>query len=109
MMANFRAESKDNKFSRKEQEAIDAQVKKKVKQFNDARKKEKADEANRQEAMERLDPRLRVWEYQDDHTRRNIRNLLSTLDQILWPNSGWKGCSLGDLLTARWVKKFYVK
>jgi len=108
MMKNF-GNTKNDKFTAKERREIDLAVEKKVREFNEDRQNEKALEIARQDAFERLDPRIRVWEYQDDHTRRNIRNLLSTLEQILWDNSGWKGCSLSDLLSYKGVKKHYRK
>jgi len=108
MMKNF-GNKKEDKFSEKERREINLAVEKKVREFNEERRNEKAIEVSRQDAFERLDPRIRVWEYQDDHTRRNIRNLLSTLEQILWENSGWKGCSLSELLSYKGVKKHYRK
>jgi len=106
MNASLRANSK---LSAKEQAEIAIKVEAKVKAFNEARQAEKDVEAERLAVMDRLDPVLRIWEYQDDHTRRNIRNLLSTLDNVLWANSTWKSPSLGDLLTAKNVKKYYRK
>ncbi len=39
---------------------------------------------------------------------KDIRTLLSSLDQVLWPDSGWKSVSAGDLLMSdAAVKKTY--
>ncbi|XP_042056797.1 J domain-containing protein required for chloroplast accumulation response 1-like [Salvia splendens] len=39
----------------------------------------------------------------------NIRALLSSLEQILWPESGWRSVSLTDMITSNSVKKVYKK
>jgi hypothetical protein len=40
---------------------------------------------------------------------KNIRALLASLEIILWPEIGWKPVSLGQLITAKQVKVFYMK
>lgn len=39
----------------------------------------------------------------------NIRALLSTLQYVLWPNSGWKTVALVDIIEANAVKRAYQK
>lgn len=39
----------------------------------------------------------------------NIRALLSSLDSVLWPDSGWKSPGLTDLVEPNKVKRWYMK
>lgn len=39
----------------------------------------------------------------------NLRALLSTMQYVLWPGSGWQPVSLTDLITGASVKKAYRK
>lgn len=45
----------------------------------------------------------------DGVKRRNVRTLLTTLDQILWDGARWTVVSLSQLLTPADVKKHYRK
>ncbi|WCJ44408.1 Chaperone DnaJ-domain superfamily protein [Euphorbia peplus] len=60
--------------------------------------------------------RRRIAETMDAHIKRwaagkegNIRALLSSLQYVLWPESGWEPVSLTDLITSTSVKKVYRK
>ena len=39
----------------------------------------------------------------------NVRALLSTLDQVLWEDSGWKPVNISQLVQPAGVKKAYMK
>jgi len=39
----------------------------------------------------------------------NLRALLSSLDKVLWPELGWEGANLSDLITPQKVKIKYMK
>lgn len=56
--------------------------------------------------MELLDEDIRLW---SSGKERNIQLLLSTLHDILWPNSGWYPIPLTDLNESSHVKKAYQK
>ncbi|XP_024156650.1 auxilin-related protein 2-like [Rosa chinensis] len=56
--------------------------------------------------LEFLDEDIRLWSAGKE---LNIRMLLSTLHQILWPNSGWYTIPLTSLLESSQVKKAYQK
>ncbi|KAI6703413.1 hypothetical protein NL676_012549 [Syzygium grande] len=56
--------------------------------------------------MELLDQNLRAWSVGKE---TNIRLLLSTLHQILWPNSGWSSVPLMSLIDSSQVKKAYQR
>ncbi|CAA0823732.1 Chaperone DnaJ-domain superfamily protein [Striga hermonthica] len=63
-------------------------------------------ESKVQNEMQILDEQLRMW---SANNRANIRLLLSSLHQILWPESGWFAVSLSDLTEISQVKKAYQK
>lgn len=76
-----------------------------------AEKKERDLQAERERAE-----RNRIAETTDIEIRRwaagkegNLRALLSTLQYVLWPESGWQPVSLTDLITGASVKKVYRK
>ncbi|XP_050368796.1 auxilin-like protein 1 [Argentina anserina] len=56
--------------------------------------------------LELLDEDVRLWSAGKES---NIRMLLSTLHQILWPNSGWYATPLTSLIESSQVKKAYQK
>ncbi|XP_062016500.1 uncharacterized protein LOC133732906 isoform X1 [Rosa rugosa] len=56
--------------------------------------------------LEFLDEDIRLWSAGKES---NIRMLLSTLHQILWPNSGWYTIPLTSLIESSQVKKAYQK
>ncbi|XP_004293540.1 PREDICTED: uncharacterized protein LOC101293957 [Fragaria vesca subsp. vesca] len=56
--------------------------------------------------LEFLDEDVRLWSAGKES---NIRMLLSTLEQILWPNSGWYTIPLTSLIESSQVKKAYQK
>lgn len=53
-----------------------------------------------------LDAKIRQWSL---GKKGNIRSLLSTLQFVLWPGSGWKPVPLVDLIEANSVKRSYQK
>ena len=53
-----------------------------------------------------MGPKLEKWAKGKSD---NVRALLSTLDQVLWENSGWKGVGMTDLMNPAQVKKHYRK
>ncbi|KAK4768335.1 hypothetical protein SAY87_003476 [Trapa incisa] len=56
--------------------------------------------------MEQVDEDIRSWSAGKEN---NIRLLLSTLHQILWPNSGWSMVPITNLIESVNVKKAYQK
>ncbi|CAF0872270.1 unnamed protein product [Adineta steineri] len=54
-----------------------------------------------------IDPtvlKVREW---TEGKKRNIRALLCSLSDITWPECGWRGCQMSELLTPDQVKKVY--
>ncbi|KAG8389963.1 hypothetical protein BUALT_Bualt01G0034100 [Buddleja alternifolia] len=58
------------------------------------------------EDMKDIDAKIRQWSF---GRKGNIRSLLSTLQLVLWPGSGWKAVPLMDLIEANSVKRAYQK
>ncbi|KAL3990502.1 Protein kinase domain family protein [Acanthocheilonema viteae] len=67
-------------------------------------------EMKRQEEIKELDPitvKVKEW---TNGKERNIRALLGSMNNILWPDAeNWVQPSIGDLLTAQQIKKYYRK
>ncbi|TYI21081.1 hypothetical protein ES332_A06G012700v1 [Gossypium tomentosum] len=53
-----------------------------------------------------IDAKIQQW---SNGKQGNIRSLLSTLQYILWPNSGWKPVPLMDIIEGPAVKRSYQK
>uniref|UniRef100_A0A5B6ZT62 J domain-containing protein required for chloroplast accumulation response 1 n=1 Tax=Davidia involucrata TaxID=16924 RepID=A0A5B6ZT62_DAVIN len=53
-----------------------------------------------------LDVKIRQW---SNGKEGNIRSLLSTLQYVLWPESGWKPVPLVDIIEGSAVKRAYQK
>ena len=77
--------------------------------LEDARERETIEameKAERSELAQYMGPKLEKWAKGKSD---NVRALLSTLDQVLWENSGWKGVGMTDLMNPAQVKKHYRK
>ncbi|XP_042443389.1 auxilin-like protein 1 isoform X1 [Zingiber officinale] len=64
------------------------------------------EQVERNRLAEYLDPDIKRW---SNGKEGNLRALLSTLQYILGPESGWQPISLTDIITATAVKKAYRK
>ncbi|TYI82273.1 hypothetical protein E1A91_D05G210700v1 [Gossypium mustelinum] len=53
-----------------------------------------------------IDDKIQQW---SDGKQGNIRSLLSTLQYVLWPDSGWKSVPLVDIIEGPSVKRSYQK
>eukprot|EP00968_Pinguiococcus_pyrenoidosus_P022669 scaffold3330_cov398-Pinguiococcus_pyrenoidosus.AAC.8 len=62
------------------------------------------DDAEEEELRMRHRPRIRNWATQNGKPKP-LMNLLSTLDQVLYPGAKWKGYSIGDLLEPKKVRQ----
>lgn len=61
---------------------------------------------NLKEAIKESDVRIRQW---SSGKEGNIRSLLSTLQYVLWPESGWKPVPLVDIIEGNSVRRAYQK
>jgi hypothetical protein len=64
------------------------------------------DQAERHRFAETLDAEIKRWAAGKEG---NLRALLSTLQYVLWPESGWQAVSLTDIIIGSSVKKVYRK
>ncbi|KAK8601257.1 hypothetical protein V6N13_059020 [Hibiscus sabdariffa] len=58
------------------------------------------------EEIKAIDAKIQQW---SNGKVGNIRSLLSTLQYVLWPNSGWKPVALVDIIEGPAVKRSYQK
>ncbi|KAE8679878.1 J-domain protein required for chloroplast accumulation response 1, putative isoform 3 [Hibiscus syriacus] len=58
------------------------------------------------EEIQAIDAKIRQW---SNGKQGNIRSLLSTLQYVLWADSGWKPVPLTHIIEGRAVKKSYQK
>ncbi|XP_022772781.1 J domain-containing protein required for chloroplast accumulation response 1-like [Durio zibethinus] len=58
------------------------------------------------EEIQAIDAKIRQW---SNGKQGNIRSLLSTLQYVLWPDSGWKPVPLVDIIEGPAVKRSYQK
>lgn len=63
-------------------------------------------EAQKDSLYGTVNDRITAW---SNGKESNLRALLSSLDQVLWPTSGWKKVGLGDLVINSKVKVIYMK
>ncbi|KAL1216681.1 J domain-containing protein required for chloroplast accumulation response 1 [Cardamine amara subsp. amara] len=61
---------------------------------------------NDAEEIQNIDAKIRKW---SSGKSGNIRSLLSTLQYILWPGSGWKAIPLMDMIEGNAVRKSYQR
>ncbi|CAM8945693.1 unnamed protein product [Rhodiola kirilowii] len=59
-----------------------------------------------QQAIQDSDAKIRQWSRGKEG---NIRSLLSTLQHVLWPGSGWKPVALMDIIETNQVKRTYQR
>lgn len=59
-----------------------------------------------QDQIKSIDAKIREW---SKGKEGNIRSLLSTLQYVLWPESGWKPIPLVDIIEGASVKRAYQK
>jgi hypothetical protein len=61
------------------------------------------------EAGHALEPKIKAWAFASNGSKNNIRIILTTLDQVVWENSGWETVTMADLVSDSSVKKVYMK
>lgn len=83
--------------------ASDAEAVKRLRQQNAAA--EKADD-EKFALTDQVDARLTAWK---GGKADNLRALLQSLDNVLWPEAGWKKVGMSDLVMPNKVKVIYMK
>ena len=67
---------------------------------------ESAEEKQKAELYDTVDQQVSTW-YAGKES--NLRALLSSLDSILWAETGWKKVNMAELVLANKVKIIYMK
>lgn len=70
--------------------------------------KKKSDEAEEDIIRKQLEPKIKLWS-EEHGKKKQLRALLASLHTILWPNSGWKSVTIGDLLDSKKCKLQFHK
>lgn len=71
--------------------------------------RDRDEEENRELLLKLKDQHLKtVVEWKERHSN-NMRGLLTTLESVLWEDSGWKPLTVADVLEPVQVKKAYMK
>jgi hypothetical protein len=91
------------------QEHIEEQQAAKVAQLREAEAQQENALEARRDAESSVEAKLTAWETNKDGAKKNIRNLLSTVHTVLWPNSGWKPIGIADLIDFAGIKKAHMK
>merc|ERR1719317_1714094 len=97
------------KFSEREQKEIAVKMEQSKREYE----KRLVAERNTQRAYEgelsKIEAKLNKWEYmgEEGKQRRNIRNLLSTLHTVLWPDTSWTPVAVSGLITKKKIKDAY--
>ncbi|XP_034198832.1 auxilin-related protein 1 isoform X2 [Prunus dulcis] len=77
-----------------------------VADMNQRDRKTQQEQEEKRRIAETLNIKIKSWSYGKEG---NMRALLSSLQSVLWPESGWEPVSLTDLITSGSVKKVYRK
>ncbi|CAL8106066.1 unnamed protein product [Prunus armeniaca] len=77
-----------------------------VADMNQRDRKTQQEQEEKRRIAETLNIKIKSWSYGKEG---NMRALLSSLQSVLWPESGWEPVSLTDLITSSSVKKVYRK
>lgn len=93
---------------RQEREAAQIQA---ARDFAEASAKAENDRRqNKLDVQSTLGPELDKWAFAEPGKFKDVRSLLSSMESVLWPNSGWETVAMGELMindTA--VKKLHRK
>ena len=79
-----------------------------VKEFRDRQQANQDADDEEDEIRRRLDPTIKAWS-EEYGKKRPLRALVSSLDKVLWENSGVPVVNLGDILDPSKARKAYLK
>ncbi|KAL4439384.1 hypothetical protein ABPG74_017047 [Tetrahymena malaccensis] len=77
-------------------------------EYEEEQRKKAQEQIDKRSAQERLEGKIKSWKEQNG-TRKDIRTLLSTLQNILWPGANWNPVSFFDLSTEESLKSAIKK
>lgn len=88
--------------------SIAAATEEKLQQLREEAAKMEEEQESKRLMGHALEEKVLQWEKKNGVTK-NIRVLLTTLQNVLWENSGWQPVSLSDVLDPNGVKKVHRK
>ncbi|EER03615.1 homeobox-containing protein, putative [Perkinsus marinus ATCC 50983] len=90
--------------------AKEERIRAKHEEFASRQREETTKREAKLDAQGRLAEELDHWAYTEQGKPKDIRTLLSNMEEALWPNSGWNAVSAGELMVNTGaVKKAYRK
>jgi hypothetical protein len=87
---------------------MEAAKQKAVKEFKDREEAVKKESDGEDEVRRRLEPKIKEWS-EEYGKKRPLRALISSMEKVLWPNSGYKPVNLGDILDPKKARRAYLK
>jgi len=82
-------------------------AKERYEQIQNQNKKDEEKHIGRQDALDKHKKRLDFWEFDEKRNRRNIRTLLTKLQDVLCDGIKWKPVTLSEVLSEKSCKKYY--
>jgi len=97
------------RFSEREQKEIAVKMEQSKREYEKRLKAERNIQVAYEGELSKVEARLNKWEYmgREGKQRRNIRNLLSTLHTVLWPDTSWTPVAVSGLITKKKIKDAY--
>ncbi|VWU51252.1 conserved protein, unknown function [Hepatocystis sp. ex Piliocolobus tephrosceles] len=106
---NYRQQSKIRTTAINNNEQIQEAIKKKANDrlnlLNEHRNQEEIKQKEKLAISDKIKKQIDKWSKNSDNTYKNIKVMLSTLDDILWPNSEWKTVPMSDLISNKAIVK----
>jgi len=96
-------------FSEREQQEIAMKMEQSKREYEKRIQAERDMQTAFEGELSKAEAKLNKWEYtgNEGKQRRNIRNLLSTLHTVLWPDNSWKPVAISALISKRKIKDAY--
>ncbi|CAD2107391.1 conserved Plasmodium protein, unknown function [Plasmodium vinckei] len=96
------------KINIKNQESIQSKVNNRLKELKEYRSQEEANFKEKIAISDKIKKQITKWSKNSDDSYKDIKVMLSTLDDVLWENSDWKRVFVSDLISnPSAVKKAY--
>lgn len=72
-------------------------------------KDQEQEKVDKDKASEKYELKIQMWATRGGKIKNNIKVLLCTLQDVLWPNCGWERVGMADIHNPNDVKKYYRK
>ncbi|KEG03212.1 hypothetical protein YYE_02146 [Plasmodium vinckei vinckei] len=105
---NSIATQSQEKINIKNQESVQSKVNNRLKELKEYRSQEEANFKEKIAISDKIKKQITKWSKNSDDSYKDIKVMLSTLDDVLWENSDWKRVFVSDLISnPSAVKKAY--